>query len=704
MSFKNIAFEVKEKFYYVGFGKDVEKSLTTLTEETLRDLDTILESVKNDAEARGVIFHSLKEGVFLAGVDVSIIQSLETAAEAAQGSASGQVLFNKIEDLKVPTVALIDGFCLGGGLELALSCNKIIVSDSPNTKLGLPEVMLGVLPGFGGTYRLPKKIGMAKSLDIILSGRQVRAKSAYKMGLADFIMPKERLLTLAPEYILKKVTPRKKSLQEKVTSLMESNPLTKGIIFSKAREGVMKKTKGHYPAPLKIIELLENHSGKSRDAYLEKEAKFFGELAQTKQSENLINLFFLHDNSKKYSKSTDLKDVSTGAVLGAGTMGGGIAWYFANNQIPSFMKDLNEEALNLGLKQASSNFSSKLKRRRMTRDDFNKKMSSISPTLTYSGFNSVDLVVEAVVENMDIKKKVLKELETKVLSDCLITSNTSSLSINEMASVLKDSSRFAGLHFFNPVNKMPLVEIIKHKDVSQNTLDSLYKFVVETKKTPVIVNDGPGFLVNRILSAYLNEAGYMLEEGYSIEDLDRVILEFGLPMGPCHLLDEVGIDVSQKVGKIMYEGLGERLKPSNILDGILEKGFLGKKSSKGVYLYDEKGKKGEINPEMKNLLPSQTKTSSDIVMTERLIFPMINEAANCLRDKVVDNAANLDLAMIFGIGFPPFKGGLLRYADEVGVSQVCEKIRNMSNDFSKERFSLSPYLEDLAKQGKSFYS
>ncbi len=704
MSFKNIAFEVKEKFYYVGFGKDVEKSLTTLTEQTLRDLETILDTIKADNEARGVIFHSLKEGVFLAGVDVSIIQSLETAAAAAEGSASGQALFNKIEDLDIPTVALIDGFCLGGGLELALSCNKIIVSDSSTTKLGLPEVMLGVLPGFGGTYRLPKKIGMAKSLDIILSGRQVRAKSAYKMGLADFIMPKERLLTLAPEYLLKKVEPRKKNMTDKVTSFMESNPLTKGIIFSKARDGVMKKTKGHYPAPLKIIELLENHSSKSRSAYLEKEASFFGELAQTKQSEHLINLFFLHDNSKKYSKSTDLKNVSTGAVLGAGTMGGGIAWYFANNNIPCFMKDINEGALNLGLKQASSNFSSKLRKRRMTRDDFNKKMSSISPTLTYSGFHSVDLVIEAVVENMDIKKKVLSELETKVGPDSLLTSNTSSLSVNEMASVLKDSSRFAGLHFFNPVNKMPLVEIIKHENVSQNTLDSLYKFVVETKKTPVIVNDGPGFLVNRILCAYLNEAGFMLEEGYSIEDLDRVVLEFGLPMGPCHLLDEVGIDVSQKVGKVMYKGIGDRLKPSKILDEILELGCLGKKNSKGIYLYDEAGKKGEINPEVRGLLPSQTKSSSDIAMTERLIFPMINEAANCLKDQVVDSAANLDLAMIFGIGFPPFKGGLLRYADDIGADQICEKIRNMSAELSSDRFALSPYLSELSKQGKSFYS
>ncbi len=702
MSFTNIQFEAKNKIYYVGFGKDVEKSLSTLSVQVLEDLETILETIKKDKDARGVIFHSVKKDVFLAGVEISIIQNLDTAAKASEGAAKGQALFNKIEDLDIPTMAMIDGFCLGGGLELALSCDKILVSDSSKTKLGLPEVMLGVLPGFGGTFRLPKKIGMANALDLILTGKQVRAKKAFKLGLADFIIPPERFKDLSEEYLFKKVKEKKKKASEKLMSLVENNFVGKKLIFSKAREGVMKKTKGFYPAPLKIIDLLEKHSS-NRSSYLEREANAFGELSQTKQSKNLIHLFFLHDESKKYSKDKKLKDIEMGAVLGAGTMGGGIAWYFASNNIPCLMKDLNQDALNLGLKQASLVFSKKLKRRRMSKDEFNKKMTSIAPTLNYDGFKGVDLLIEAVVENMDIKKKVFQEVEGKVSDDTLLTSNTSSLSVEEMASVLKKPERFAGLHFFNPVNKMPLVEIIKHSKVSDETIEALYKFVVESKKTPVIVKDGPGFLVNRILATYLNEAGHMLEEGYSIEDLDQVALDFGLPMGPCHLMDEVGIDVSNKVGKILFDGLGERFKPSSFSEKLLELNLLGKKNQKGFYLYDEKGKKGEINPDLKAILPETSKTSDSEMMKKRLIYPMINEAANCLEDGIVSKADSLDLAMIFGIGFPPFKGGLLKYADDKGLDEIQKTIANFQNEVSQERFKLSTYIEKLIKQKKSFY-
>ncbi len=703
MDYRTIEVEVKNNIYFVGFGKNEEKSLTTISEDTLQSLNELLSKIASDSSARGVIFHSLKPGVFLAGMDISVIQNLDSAAAASEGCSKGQAIFSKIEDLKVPTLAMIDGFCLGGGLELALSCNKILVSDSSHTKLGLPEVMLGVLPGFGGTYRLPNKVGMANALDMILTGKQLRAKKAFKLGLADYILPVERFFDFAEEYLFKKATPKKKNMNEKIMGFMEGNFLLKKVIFSKAREGVMKKTKGFYPAPLKIIELLESHSSRNRERYLAKEAKAFGELSQTKQSKNLIHLFFLHDNSKKYNKDLNLKNIKTGAVLGAGTMGGGIAWYFASNNIPCFMKDLTKEALNLGLKQASSVFSKKLKRRRMSKDDFNKKMTSISPTLTYDGFNGVDLVIEAIVENMDVKKSVFKELETKVSEDALLTSNTSSLSVEEMASVLDKPERFAGLHFFNPVNKMPLVEIIKHSKVSDETIQSLYKFVVESKKTPVVVNDGPGFLVNRILATYLNEAGYMLEEGYTIQELDKVATDFGLPMGPCHLMDEVGIDVSNKVGKILFDGLGDRFRPSELSSKVLELGLLGKKGSKGFYLYDEKGKKGEVNSEIKSVLPSNTKTSNLEKIKERLIFPMINEAANCLEDKIVEKVDDLDLAMIFGIGFPPFKGGLLKYADSKGLSEIVKSLEGFSKEVSKDRFNVSPYLKKLADANQKFY-
>ncbi len=701
MSFKTITFEKKENICYIGFGKYEEKSLTTLSQQTLQELEQAIDQVKNDNEAKGLIFFSHKKGCFLAGVDVSIIQNLNSETEAADGASAGQNIFNKIEDLKVSTMALIDGFCLGGGLELSLACDRIIVSDSSKTKLGLPEVMLGVLPGFGGTYRLPKKIGLTNALDMILTGKQVRAKKALKLDLADFMMPAERLLPLAPEYLFKKKKDDD-SIAEKATSFAEDSFFGKKIIFQKARESVMSKTKGFYPAPLKVLEVLEKYMGKSREDFLHQEAKAFGELSQTTQSKNLTSLFFLQDTAKK-ARGEETDNLQQGAVLGAGTMGGGIAWFYAHNGIPSYMKDLNEEALNLGLKQASSNFSRALKRKRMTKDQFERKMRSISPVTTYSGFNNVDILIEAIVENMDIKKSVLSEVEKEVNSKTIITSNTSSLSIETMASALETPERFAGLHFFNPVHKMPLVEIITHSKLDEKVLNDLYNFVLACKKTPVIVKDGPGFLVNRILATYLNEAGHLLEEGYSIEDVDQAALDFGMPMGPCHLMDEVGIDVSNKVGKILFEGLGNRFKPGELSGILLDKNLLGKKNQKGFYFYSNSGKKEEINPELSAILP-QSKKSGDVqALQMRMILPMVNEAAYCLEDKIVEKAKDIDLAMIFGIGFPPFRGGLLKYADDHGLERIVTALKRFQSEVSSERFAVSSLLDSFVEKKMNFY-
>src|SRR5690606_37604040 len=348
----------------------------------------------------------------------------------------------------------------------------------------------------------PKKVGLPSAMDMILTGRQIRGKNAYKMGLADAILPTERMKELAKTYLLEKKTGKKKTMKEEVQKAAMENFLTRKIIFQKAREKVLETSKGFYPAPLKILEVLESGASKNRADYLALEAQAFAELSQSIQSKNLQHIFFLTDNSKKLDNKDSLPNISRGAVLGAGVMGGGIAWLFAQNNQAPLMKDITTEALELGLKQASQNFSGAVKRRRMSEDEFNRKMRSIEPTLNFEGFKSVDLVVEAVVENMDLKKKVFAELEEKVSSDCLLTSNTSSLSVEEMSKALKDSSRFAGLHFFNPVNKMPLVEIITHENASKKTIDTLVKWVLEVKKTPIVVKDGPGFLVNRILAPY----------------------------------------------------------------------------------------------------------------------------------------------------------------------------------------------------------
>lgn len=705
MQTKRISFEIKNQLAYVGFGLSSEKSMTTLDLETMGELKQIIDELHaKSSELKGAIFFTHKDNCFIAGADINLIASLSSESDAADKAEQGQNLYNRIEDLPFPTIACVHGVCLGGGLEFSLACKKIIASNSPKTQLGLPEVKLGILPGFGGTYRLPKKIGLPNALDCILTGKTLRPDKAKKMGLVEEVYPNENLLAMAEIHLFK--SPRKQDFKETLKEVATENFVTKKIIFQKAREGVLKKTNGFYQAPLKILDVMDAGMLKGRTSYLASEAQAFGELAMSEQSKNLQHIFFMAEGSKKYSgpKGTaTVPSLERGAALGAGTMGGGIAWLMAEAGMHPIMKDLSVDALNLGLKQSSQNFAGALKRKKITADDFERKQRSITAQLDYSGFKKVDLLVEAVVENMDIKKKVFAEVEKQVTRNCILTSNTSSLSVQEMSKALEFPERFAGLHFFNPVHLMPLVEIIVHDKVAPETVEALYKWVLRVKKTPVIVKDGPGFLVNRILMPYLNEAGFLLEEGVSIKDLDQAALNFGMPMGPCRLLDEVGLDVGVKVAKVMHDGLGERAKSSKMSSKMTEKGYLGKKTSKGFYLYDEKGKHTEINPEVELILPDQKKKMSEAEIQKRLFLPMINEAAEILKDGIVQRASDVDLGLIFGIGFPPFRGGLLRYADGEGLEKILAALNDFKASVDKDRYAPSSYLEELVASKTSFY-
>ena len=705
MTQKKISFEIKDKIAYVGFGHNSTKSMTILDRDTLMELNDHVDELHNkQSELNGAVFFSHKENCFLAGADINLIASLTTESEAADGSERGQTIFNRIEDLSIPTVACVDGVCLGGGLELALSCNVIIASNSSKTQLGLPEVKLGIIPGFGGTYRLPRKIGLPNSLDMILTGKTLRADKAKRLGLVAEVLPKENLLAFAPKFFGWK--PKAKSFQATVKDVAMDNFVTRKIIFQKVRESVLKKTNGFYQAPLKILDVMDSGMMKGRTSYLAGEAQAFGELAISEQSKNLQHIYFMSEAVKKYSGpkgNGQLPELERGAALGAGTMGGGIAWLMADAGMNPVMKDLTTDALNLGLKQSSQNFSGALKRKKITPDEFERKQRSITAQLDYSGFKKIDLVIEAVVENMDIKKKVFAEVEKQVNRECLLTSNTSSLSVQEMSKALEHPERFAGLHFFNPVHMMPLVEIIVHDKIAPETIEALHKWVLRVKKTPVIVKDGPGFLVNRILMPYLNEAGYLLEEGVSVKDLDQAALNFGMPMGPCRLLDEVGIDVAVKVAKVMHEGLGERAHPSKFSHKLAEKNFLGKKNAKGFYLYDEKGKVTGPNPEVDPLLPAEKKKMSEADIQMRLFLPMINEAAAILKDGIVQTAADVDLGLIFGTGFPPFRGGLLRYADSEGLDKILNALKNFRDTVNADRYAPSSYLEELVEAKMTFY-
>jgi len=705
MSYNRISFEIVEKVAHIGFGHNCTKSMTTLDEETMVELRGIIEELhQKEKELDGAVFFTHKEKCFLAGADINLIASMQTENDGANGAEQGQNIYNRLEDLSIPTVACVHGVCLGGGTEFALACNTVIVSNDSSTIMGLPEVKLGLIPGFGGTYRMPKKIGLPKALDLILSGKNVKGKKAKRLGLAAGIYPKERLVKMASFHF--DSDKKKTSIKESIENMASDNFLSKKIIFQKARESVLKKTKGFYQAPLKILDVMEAGMMKSRSSYLSLEAQAFGELCISEQSKNLQHIFFMTEKLKKYpgpkgeGKQTDIK---RGAALGAGTMGGGIAWLMASNGMAPIMKDLTTEALELGLKQSSSNFMGAVKRKRMSYEEFERKQRSITPQTNYNGFKRVDLIIEAIVENMDIKKSVFSEAEKELRDDCLITSNTSSLSVQEMSTALEKPERFAGLHFFNPVHRMPLVEIITHDKVAPETLEALYNWVLKTKKTPVIVKDGPGFLVNRILFPFMNEAGFLLEEGVSMKDIDDACLNFGMPMGPCRLLDEVGIDVGVKVAKIVYDGLGERAKSSSFSPKLVEKNLLGRKTNKGFYLYDEKGKVTGANPEIESLLPSKKKKMSETEIQMRIFLPMINEAATVLADNIVETAADVDLGLIFGIGFPPFRGGLLRYADSEGLEKIKDALDKFSDSVDKDRYEACEYLKNLVNQKKKFY-
>nr|BDT28480.1 3-hydroxyacyl-CoA dehydrogenase NAD-binding domain-containing protein [Bacteriovorax sp. HI3] len=705
MANNKISLEYKNDIAYIGFGFNSTKSMTTLDIETMMELMEIVEELHTKGTAlKGAIFFSHKENCFLAGADINLIASMRTEAEAADGAERGQNIYNRIEDLQIPTVVCVDGVCLGGGLELSLSCKAIIASNSSKTSLGLPEVKLGLIPGFGGTYRLPRKIGLPNALDMILTGKTLRAEKAKRIGLVEEVYPRENLLAMAPNFFNRKAKPQ--SIKESMTELATENFVTRKIIFQKVRESVLKKTNGFYQAPLKILDVMDSGMMKGRTSYLASEAQAFGELAISEQSKNLQHIYFMSEAVKKYNgpkSSKPLPVLSRGAALGAGTMGGGIAWLMAEAGMQPIMKDLTTDALNLGLKQSSQNFQGALKRKKITPDEFERKQRSITAQLDYSGFKKIDLVIEAVVENMDIKKKVFAETEKQVHLETLLTSNTSSLSVQEMSKALERPERFAGLHFFNPVHLMPLVEIIIHDKIAPETIEALHKWVLRVKKTPVIVKDGPGFLVNRILMPYLNEAGYLLEEGVSVKDLDQAALNFGMPMGPARLLDEVGIDVAVKVGKVMHDGLGARAYPSKMSGKLSEKNFLGKKTSKGFYLYDEKGKVTGPNPEVEELLPKEKKKMSESELQMRLFLPMINEAAAILKDGIVETAADVDLGLIFGIGFPPFRGGLLRYADSEGLDKILGALKNFSETVDRERYTPNSYLTDLVETKTTFY-
>ncbi len=684
------------------------EKVNKLTTPVMGELNELLDALTARKEIKALVFRSNKSGSFIVGADIAEIQGITERDAGERIARRGQEIFSKIESLPFPTVAAVHGPCMGGGMELALACAYRVISNDPKTTFALPEVKLGIIPGFGGTQRLPRLLGLTNALDLILSGKSVYASKARKIGLADVVTYPETLLQVAVETAKRAVgKPRPSGIRARrpfPVKVLEGNPITRPLVYWMAKKTLLKETRGNYPAPLAALDAVRSGLSRGLTVGYQNEARLLGELACTEISKNLISLFYLNEALKKDPHFSPVK-ISFAGVLGAGVMGGGIAQLFAEKGLFVRMKDINTKAVGAGFKTAAEIFKKRRKKGILNPIQARNGLDRITGATDYSGFGHADLVVEAVVENMDIKKTVLRDFEAAAKEHALFASNTSSLSITELAAASKRPEQVVGMHFFNPVEKMPLVEVVRGRKTSEETVSAVATLSRKLGKLPVIVNDGPGFLVNRILMPYLNEAVMMLEQGGTIEAIDHTLLQFGMPMGAFLLLDEIGIDVANKVSDILLQGLGARVKPSGLLEVLYKKGYYGKKNGKGFYLYKGKKRNGPDTSIYQALSAPPTgreKMGPDEIV-DRAVLLMIKEAALCLEEKIIDRPDLLDAALIFGIGFPPFRGGLLRYADKLGIKVVIEKLEAYSKKFG-ERFTPPASLIDLANAGKKFYA
>jgi 3-hydroxyacyl-CoA dehydrogenase/enoyl-CoA hydratase/3-hydroxybutyryl-CoA epimerase len=696
----------------IVFNSENEK-VNLLSEATLKGLDRLLDEARNRDDIRAVLFSSDKPGVFIAGMDVEQIAAVTDAYRGAEAARFGQSVFQKIVDLERPSACAIDGSCMGGGTELALACSFRVASDSKKMLIGLPEVRLGIIPGFGGTQRLPRLVGMLSALDLILTGKSLDGRRALRVGLVDVVAPSEYVNREATKLLRRALADGEESV---ASSLRKKRPLVPRLIESigplrrKALEQARKKTEEkanpeNYPAPFRAIEAIEAASTQELVHGLDFEARLVGELIPTPTSKNLIWLFKSQTALK--SDTGDVRAtprrVDRAAVIGAGIMGGGIAQLVADRSIPVRLKDLNDAAILTALSTANKVWQHKLKRKRLTRREVAERMAFIAPTLDESGLRQTDIVLEAVVEDLDIKRRVLAQIERRVGERTVFATNTSSIPITDIAAGALRPERVVGLHFFNPVDRMPLVEIIAGERSSPEAVATAHALAIRLGKTPVIVKDGPGFLVNRILTFYLNEALQMLVEGVRIDALDDAMTGFGMPMGPFALLDQIGLDTAGHVAEVLRAAFGERAGGTvDLLEMVVESGRLGKKNDRGFYRY-KNGKRGASDSEIYNIVAARD--ARDVpaeTLQERMVLAMVNEAALCLEEGVVAQPRDVDIAMVMGTGFPPFRGGLLRYADEVGVPVIADRLERLAQAHGG-RFKPAELFGRLVREQRRFY-
>ena len=683
------------------------EKVNKISREMITEFETLLNALENDSSVSAIIFISKKKDNFIAGADLEMIAAITEPGEAEAISRRGHELLNRVASFPRPIIAAINGATLGGGLEVALACHYRIATTDKKTVFALPEVKLGLLPGAGGTQRLPRLIGLQRSLDMMLTGKNVYPRPARRMGLVDELIHPYGLLPAALNVARRLARnpyqrPDRRSLVEKV---LEATPMGRKIILNKARAMVLKQTMGNYPAPLKILEAVATGLEKGMDKGLEVEARLFDELVRTPVAKNLIWLFFQITEKKKNPMANKVKPVRKMGILGAGLMGSGIADVSINNGIPVVLKDVHYEALSRGLKSIYDGLQKKVRRKIITPFERDQMMSRLSPVTDYEGFAQVDLTIEAVFEDLTMKHKVLAETEAATGENHIFASNTSSIPIQKIAENARRPEQVIGMHYFSPVQKMPLLEIIVTPKTADWVTATAFDIGIRQGKTVIVVNDGPGFYTTRILAPMLNEALLLLEEGGDILQIDKAMRQFGFPVGPIKLIDEVGIDVGAHVTDVLatlFEARGARA--TDAMKKLAEAGYLGKKNRKGFYLYNKGKKKSrEVNAEIYRFFGgTPRKTIAVPVIQKRLAYMMMNEAAYCLQENILTSPMDGDLGAILGLGFPPFLGGPFRYMDTLGISTVVSTLEQLAKELG-QRFQPAPILQDMAKDQKLFY-
>ena len=660
-----------------------DKSVNTLDQKTLEELRSAVEKLTKQDGIRGVLFSSAKKE-FIVGADINEFSQMFSVEQEVIVEYLGKMneIFNGIEDLPCPTVVAINGIAFGGGFELCLSGDYRVMAQG--AKVALPEVKLGICPGWGGTVRLPRLIGIDNANEWICGGTENKADAALKVGAVDAVVAPDNLRDSALKLLnecAEGVFDYQARRTEKQTSVHLNN-MEQMMAFESARGVIGAKAGPHYPSPMLVLKTIQKSCTMTRDKALAVESKAFAKLAVNDVTASLVGLYLKDQHVKKVAKKyiEAAEPVKHAAVLGAGIMGGGVAYQSASRGTPILMKDINEAALTLGMDEATKLLGGQLKRGRIDATKMAKVITQITPTLSYGDFDRVDLVVEAVVENVKVKKSVLAEVEKHLADDAILTSNTSTISITELATALEKPESFCGMHFFNPVHRMPLVEVIRGEKTSESTIARTVAYAKAMGKTPVVVNDCPGFLVNRVLFPYFGGFSGLLESGADFTKVDKVMERFGWPMGPAYLLDVVGIDTAFHADAVMAEGFPDRMAHTNenAIDRMFKLERLGQKNQKGFYRYetDKRGKpKKIIDEEVTGLLDGvlgDAKEFTDEEIIERMMIPLCIETARCVEDGVVASAAEADIGLIYGIGFPPFLGGALNYMDQMGLAAFCD--------------------------------